>query len=80
MATEKISIKPGAEVHLVHAKGHHLPAKVTRVRDRNFIDLEADAGGEAKLVITSSPYDETGKRPDSWHLPEPDPKAEAPKA
>lgn len=75
MATKKIDIKPGAEVHLVHAKGHHIAARVTKVRggDRQLVDLEADLGGEEKLVITSSPLDESGKFPDSWHPVEPAP-------
>lgn len=62
-------VKPGTKINLVHAKGHHVPAKVTKVLNGNKVDLEADLGEETPLVITSSPYDPTGKKPDSWHVP-----------
>lgn len=74
---KKVDVKVGTEVHLVHAKGMHIPAKVTRVGKGGLIDLEAENGDET-IVITSSPQDDTGRKPDSWHLPEPAP--EAPKA
>lgn len=47
-----------AEVEKVHAKGHS-------------VDLVVHADDPAKsLRITSSPRDDEGKKPDSWHFPE----------
>jgi hypothetical protein len=69
MATKKLEIKPGTEVHLAGAHGKHFPAKVTKVHegDQQLVDLEVDVGGVKKLMVTGSPLDETGKRCDSWH-------------
>jgi len=68
---KKIDVKVGADVHLVLASGKHAPAEVTGVRKGagDLVDLEAEVGGEM-VTITSSPLDESGKKPDSWHLPE----------
>jgi|WetSurMetagenome_2_1015567.scaffolds.fasta_scaffold1418085_1 hypothetical protein len=78
MANEnkKVAVAIGADVHLVLANGKHAPAKVTKVGKGGLIDLEAELVEET-IVITSSPFDETGKRADSWHLPE---ATETPKA
>lgn len=79
-ADESAVVKAGDEIHLVHANGKHLPATVTRVRGGNLVDVEADLGGDEPLVITSAPWDDTGKRADSWHLPESAPDAVAPES
>lgn len=67
---EAAKVEAGTKVHLVLASGVHAPAKCIKVHKAgNRIDLEAQVGEEL-VVITNSPLDETGKLPDSWHLPE----------
>jgi hypothetical protein len=72
----KDQLKSGTKVHLVLASGKHAPAVVTGVKSAGLIDLEAEVGGQT-VVITSSPLDEQGKRPDSWHYPEEEAEARA---
>jgi len=73
---EKV-VKVEDAVHLVTARGEHLPAKVTAVRSPRLIDL-VYGPADGPIAITSSPLDVNGRQPDSWHLPEP--AAEAPAA
>lgn len=72
MAKKKTAIEKGSAVHLVTAAGRHVAAVVTSVRKGGLVDLECEELGTAgkPLVITSSPCDELGKKPDSWHVPE----------
>ena len=65
----KRKIEKGSTVHLVTAAGKHVAAKVLSVRRGDLLDLEIESLGtaDAPLVITSSPYDESGNRADSWH-------------
>jgi len=69
-------VNVGDAVHLVTARGEHLPAKVTAVRSLNLIDL-VYGPPDKPIAITSSPLDVNGKQPDSWHLPEPAPATPA---
>jgi len=64
-ATAKRGAK-GTSVRVVTAKGEHLPAKVTKVRNNDLLDLIFEHHGQ-EVIITSSPYDPEGKQPDSWH-------------
>ena len=67
---EAAKVAAGADVHLVLASGKHTAAKCIKVHKAGkLIDLEAQVGEEL-VTITGSPLDETGKMPDSWHLPE----------
>jgi hypothetical protein len=69
------TVKKGDAVHVVKADGKtHLDAEVTAVRggDKQLIDIRFRCGSDVEdTVITSAPFDETGKQPDSWHFPEP---------
>ena len=64
--TEKKAVAIGDKVSVVTAAGESLPAKVTKVVSPKLVDLEFEFR-EEPMVITSSPLDESGKRPDSWH-------------
>ncbi|MCC6425125.1 MAG: hypothetical protein IT447_16750 [Phycisphaerales bacterium] len=65
MARQNEKVKVGDEVELVAADGRPLAAIVTAVHAPELIDLEAQYKGE-ELIITRSPLDESGVRPDSW--------------
>ena len=61
-------VSPGTKVSLVLGDGSHAPAIVTRVLKSNRVNLKFDHREEVDVEIHSSPYDPTGKQPDSWHL------------
>jgi hypothetical protein len=67
-ATPKVAV--GDTIHLVHHRRGIVKAEVTKVHKGAggggcFVDLETD--DETPIKITRSPYDATGKKPDSWH-------------
>lgn len=62
---KNVNVTKGSKVNLVLANGKAVPAEVTAVRKGGLVDLQAEVNGET-VTITSSPLDETGKKPDSW--------------
>ena len=59
--------KPGDSVKAVLASGAFVDAEVITVHSDTAVDLSFDDRG-SDVRITKSPYDPTGKRPDSWHF------------
>lgn len=57
-------VKEGDKLWFVLADGSSVPAKATKVRSDQLVDLVAEYQGE--LVVTRSPRDDTGKKHDSW--------------
>ena len=71
LATQQRTAKPGDLIYCVHAKGHPMESRVDRVREGGKVDLTVYEGAVGvPFPITSSPYDPTGKQPDSWRFPE----------
>lgn len=77
-------VAKGTLIHLVLANGEHQMAVVTKLHRDDRVDLETELASGEPLVITGSPRDDSGKRADSWHLPEtpapPAPPADAVKS
>lgn len=72
----KPTYKPGDAVQVVLADRSLAPAKITRVNGDGTADLKFEHHDQV-VVITSSPLDEAGKRPDSWRpVAPPAPSAE----
>lgn len=59
--------KRGDTVLFTWASGPPRFAEITRVNKDGTVDLEVAA--PVSMLVTKSPYDETGKAPDSWHWP-----------
>jgi hypothetical protein len=64
-ATEPV--KAGDPIHLVSAWKHHCPGVVDKVHNEGLIDLTAMLPSGEPIKITSSPRDDRGTLPDSWH-------------
>jgi hypothetical protein len=62
---EKKTFKAGDDVRVVLANGQLAPAKVVKYNKDGTADLEFTHLGQ-EVTITSSPFDETGGKPDSW--------------
>lgn len=63
---KEIDVSKGDKVNVVLAGGEIVQATVKSVRAGGKLDLEFEHKGET-VNITSSPLDESGKRPDCWH-------------
>lgn len=65
MAKATKDFKKGDEVRVVLANGKLAPATITAINKNDTVNLEFVHDGK-EVEITSSPFDETGKRADCW--------------
>lgn len=68
IAVKTPKVEKGREVSIVLADGTLSPATITKVHNKELVDVEFDYRGET-VEITKSPFDAERKKADSWNSP-----------